>query len=683
MFCKSSLLPNFSLLWCWFLVEISRNNYSLYLLTMLRVLFLSFLCFLSSVAYVFGQSINEIRHKTAIFPHIIKNVKWENKTDKQLRIAYLGSNLDYIKTLNELKSTGKITEYKDQIIIHFASIKEVSAQKVDILWLDSKLNSSISKVAELLEGTNTLLISSSCSRKENIMINFELVGNKISLEINKINMYAESISITPDLLIYGGTYVDVASIYKRSKAELQKAKEDLERQKDELEELQREVDNDKVRLEENKRILEDQQSQLDAQTSTIQEQEKTLKESEKSVYQSQQKLKESSAKLDAKLVQIDSNKKILAKQKDALEEQEKLAQDLDQKVKRKDQKIEKQRFRILAKDSQIEMQHQVLLLSLVAILIFSVLLFLIFRQNSQNKKMNLELQQVNEKIVNQKELIEQSADELFVSKTQVEKKNLELEYINGMINSGIVYAKRLQVGFMPTAKEFKEFFPESFIYFEPMSELSGDFYFVHEVDDYVVYGVVDCTGHGIPGALLSVLGYNLIQEIVSGKKTITPSEILTKLDYGVYRTLNKRGQNIQDGMDVSLVTMNKSKNELQFSGAKLPLLLKEKNSENLTVFKGSKSSIGGYSGFKKRPFENIVLKLSDYEGGYMFSDGFEDQLGGDENKRVGRRNFYQLLDRAVGHKIEEQVFVFDEYLDNWQPVDKGRNDDITIIGFKF
>lgn len=622
---------------------------------------------------VFAQSIDEIRFKTAFIPHIIDNVVWKGKKSSVLNINYLGFNDDYEKALLELKKSGSVKKYT--IEIHKVnSVSQLKKLETDILWIDKQFNESLSSISKKLEGAQLLILTSGCDNKKDLMINFDVLNEKVHIEINKVNLYAKNISVSSDLLIYGGTEVDVAKIYKKAKEDLIKAENSLNSQKEKARQYKSEA-------KQNETLLKDQQNTIKLQKSNLIEKLNELSTAQKTLLISQKKLKTSSLELTAKLNQIETSKRVLIVQSDELQKKEEQASLLDAKIIKKDFEIANQKTNLLKKESFIKRQNLFLFIAVGLISLFIILLYIIFKQNNLKKKANRDLILVNETIQKQKGKIEESAQELLSNKNLIENKNAKLEQANEMINSGIRYATRIQQGIIPTAKDIQNHLPSSFVFFEPMEQLSGDFYFIEEVENKLIFGVVDCTGHGISGALLSVLGYNIIQELIA-KKVTSPAELLTELDNGVYKVLNQRGQNIHDGMDISVTVIDKSTNSLVFSGANLPIYLKNKTANEegkmFSTFQGTRTSIGGFN-MGEKVFEETVINLDSYSHFYLFSDGYKDQLGGEKGKRIGRKRFYDLVAETSKKPIDKQIDVFASFLSKWQP-EKDRNDDVTLIG---
>ncbi len=236
-----------------------------------------------------------------------------------------------------------------------------------------------------------------------------------------------------------------------------------------------------------------------------------------------------------------------------------------------------------------------------------------------------------------------------------------------------------------------DFLPNSFILYKPKDVVSGDFYWYSKVDDKIVVAAVDCTGHGVPGAFLTVLGNNLLNQIVTISKITDPGEILLRMHHSVANALNQKSSNNKDGMDIALCTIDTKTNKLYFAGANNPLVMIL--NDEMQIIKGNKYGIGGFSAmiYKKRIelSSDIVEMYNTHEFNiepdtdvYIFSDGFQDQVGGNKSRKLGTRKFYELL--KLNHKAEpgRQKKQLLKFYEDW----KGENeqvDDIVIVGIKF
>jgi serine phosphatase RsbU (regulator of sigma subunit) len=253
-----------------------------------------------------------------------------------------------------------------------------------------------------------------------------------------------------------------------------------------------------------------------------------------------------------------------------------------------------------------------------------------------------------------------------------------LNYNNKQITDSINYSKRIQNVLLASNKELFELFPKSFIYFKPKDIVSGDFLWLCKKDEYVYVAAVDCTGHGVPGAMMSIIGHFILEKINSTGELILPGEILDQLNDNIKLSLKQETHDAPDGMDVALCRINTKTNEVIFSGAHRGLYHYTSPTE-VTEVKGSRKGIGGKIN-KQTPFENNELQLSKNDWLIFYTDGLPDQFG-KNNKKFGHQNIKNvILDNfdKKGFEIEMAMNSrLQEYRDGTEQID-----DILLIGIK-
>ncbi len=222
--------------------------------------------------------------------------------------------------------------------------------------------------------------------------------------------------------------------------------------------------------------------------------------------------------------------------------------------------------------------------------------------------------------------------------------------------------------------------PEFFILFRPRDIVSGDFYWISEKNDKIIIAVADCTGHGVPGAFMSILGYTLLGEIANNYPITTAGSFLNKLRTKLKSALHQTGKDpeTKDGIDMSLCIFDKKENTLQYAGAYNPLYIIRK--DNLIIKKGDKMPIGIHY-IKEVPFKNHKIKLKAGDVIYLFTDGYIDQFGGPLNKKYKIVPFRKLLLKIHKKKMYEQKRSLGKELNKWMDTNE-QVDDILIIGIK-
>jgi serine phosphatase RsbU (regulator of sigma subunit) len=276
----------------------------------------------------------------------------------------------------------------------------------------------------------------------------------------------------------------------------------------------------------------------------------------------------------------------------------------------------------------------------------------------------------------QKEMLElqviERTKEIYEQKKLIEEKNKD-------ITDSINYAKRIQDALLP-AKELKfRIFPNAFVLFKPKDIVSGDFYWFAEKDGRRLIASCDCTGHGVPGALMSMIGNNILNQIVNEKGITSPAEVLRILNIEIRKALKQGGEEAtKDGMDIALISFIND-TEIEYAGAQRPLWIIHNN--ELSELKADKLSIGGLQQEAEKVFTEHRVKLSPGDAVYFFSDGFVDQFGGLEGKKFMSKQFKAIL-LTIHHKpVAEQESILNKTIEDWRGM-REQIDDILVIGIK-
>jgi serine phosphatase RsbU (regulator of sigma subunit) len=264
-------------------------------------------------------------------------------------------------------------------------------------------------------------------------------------------------------------------------------------------------------------------------------------------------------------------------------------------------------------------------------------------------------------------------------KTKIEEQRDKLDFQNQHINSSIQYAQNIQRAILPVKNQINNLF-ESFILYRPKDIVSGDFYWFTKVNNIAFLAVVDCTGHGVPGAFMSMIGSSHLNEIVIEKQITDPAKILSLLDKKIIVSLRQAETENNDGMDVCFISINLKSNEITFSGAKRPLFIYKNKTSEFDEIKGDRISIGGIRKGTNEEFNNHIIKAQKGDILYLSSDGLTDQ-NNSERKRFGRNKLKEIILNNVAEPMEKQKVIIEKALDEFQQ-DEEQRDDITLIGIK-
>ena len=259
----------------------------------------------------------------------------------------------------------------------------------------------------------------------------------------------------------------------------------------------------------------------------------------------------------------------------------------------------------------------------------------------------------------------------------------EIQQKNTLITDSIEYAKTIQEAVLPRYKRIKEIFPTSFLFYKPKAVVSGDFYWVGKVQQELICATADCTGHGVPGAFMSLLGYNMLENVLKKHPNIEPAAILKDLNRELIHSLSKEMQDnhLKHGLDISLLSINTRTNQLKFAGAHNSLYIVR--DKQLIELKADKQGIGFINKNGVCEFTNHTFELREKDMLYLFTDGYPDQIGGPHRKKFYYGPFKELLTSISNLSPEDQLSKLKDVYENWLGERKDQTDDILVMGIKY
>ena len=337
------------------------------------------------------------------------------------------------------------------------------------------------------------------------------------------------------------------------------------------------------------------------------------------------------------------------------------------------------RFDIAQKESELQkakseielntIQQRSLFGAIAALGILMIIGYFLFKQRLQNRAL------AAEKEKKEKELFE-------IRNTELKNAFDEIEYKNQEITASIKYAKRIQKAILPSNKILKHALPESFVFYKPKDIVAGDFYWVEMVEDWVFFAAADCTGHGVPGAMVSVICNNGLNRSVREFGLREPGQILNKTRELVIKEFEKSDEEVKDGMDVSLYALNRKTNFIKWSGANNPFCVGKSNGvseDRLVEIRADKQPIGAFGAGK--PFTQHEMQLEKGDMIYSYSDGYPDQFGGEQGKKFKSVNFKKLLADIAEKSMKEQHDMLMASFEKWRG-DLEQIDDVCVFGVR-
>lgn len=292
---------------------------------------------------------------------------------------------------------------------------------------------------------------------------------------------------------------------------------------------------------------------------------------------------------------------------------------------------------------------------------------ILIKRLEEQKKLNEKLEDQKDEMSSQKQLLEQA---------------------NKQVSDSIMYAQRIQKSILPEISVISKLVKDAFIIYEPKDVVSGDFYWFERVrqgrNEFLIIACADCTGHGVPGAIMSIMGSNQLTNIIYYQNYIDPNKILARLDKVIKFELQRETENQnRDGLEIGICVINLDDLTMEFSGAGIPLYLIKKGTNEFITYKSPKYMIGGIEGDEKEVGNKLnkeTIQLDEGDKIYLSSDGFQDQFGGPDDKKFMSKNFKKLIEESSSKSsMSEQKVVIEEHFHEWKK-NSAQTDDVVVIG---
>ncbi|WP_338815211.1 SpoIIE family protein phosphatase [Bernardetia sp. Wsw4-3y2] len=296
----------------------------------------------------------------------------------------------------------------------------------------------------------------------------------------------------------------------------------------------------------------------------------------------------------------------------------------------------------------------------------------------------------NEELLQQNQIVTQYSHELQAQSDKIKDQRVQVEKLFSDIQASVRTAERLQLALLPDLSNLQAAFDEVFIFYKAKDIISGDFYWFRSVTlenkEYKIIIAADCTGHGVPGAIMTIVGYFLLERIIEKEKIVMPNEILEALNEGITEAFTSssssdRSIKVREGMDASILVVNESDKKLYYAGANRPLYYRSPMDETIQVIKGSRAALGGERRKKEKIFTLNTLEYQKGSHFYLFSDGYPDQFGGKNDKKFGSKRFRQLLNENPSESMSQIHKEIKSAFETWK-YQTSQTDDVVVVGIK-
>jgi len=573
------------------------------------------------------------------------------------KIGILDKTSELFWEMGNLAKTRKTIQDKPVQLVVFRSEDQIL--HTQLLYVNKSSGFSLNKVRTKLEGHETLLLTEGYEFRES-MVNFIGVeGEMPKYGVNEDMITKAGMKVNSNLLFQAiKTKEDWENLFGKASEQIiiqrdtikqqldmiRIQKKEILHQKALLDSLDKEISIKENTLSEKQKVLDKQFVRINKQQGEISIQKQTIIDQQKAVQIQKDTLANQKEKITIQLARIDDQLKKISEQ--------------DSKIKVQLEAIEKQKL--------------ILYFVILALLLVSSLGYYIYRGYKIKKEANIKLEEKNRTISLQKDEIEKQRDLAAAQRDQI-------SYQKRHIEDSIMYAKRIQTALIPSLELFSDKL-EHFVLYKPLAIVSGDFYWVSTQSNPQVIISADCTGHGVPGAFMSMLGVTMLNEIVNGKHILMPDQIIENLRQGIIKSLKQVAEedSIKDGMDIAVCLIDFENNTLWFAGANSPLYL-VRNGE-LIHYRGDKMPVAIH--YKMEPFTLHKIDLLKGDAFYVFSDGYADQFGGPNQKKFMSMQLRETLVTMTGMPMLKQGERLNEIFEEWRGAGP-QIDDMTMIGVRY
>jgi serine phosphatase RsbU (regulator of sigma subunit) len=643
-------------------------------------------------APVFAQNealtFTESRYKAEYTLLLANYIEWpDSLLTEKYEFGVLGSR----DVFDELVFKSETFLFKDKefSVKYFRKLKDV--QPVNVLYIAKEINDNIRKVWSKTRGWHVLFVTDSCSQFEYIMINLLTTSGRGErhFEINKQNINSAGLDVSQKILYEGLREDEMRTEYRESGKQIEAIRQELDSLNSELAEQYLKMEQRRQEIDSLNHEITSQKKELGILSADISLQKKSLAEKTDQLREQQEGLNKLMKEIQFQKNQfriqqdsIRSGNEILALQKDSIISQQ-------AKINSQQAKIGSQQTILGEQSVTIERQKYLIYFSLLLLVLVLAVVFFVIRAYRIKRSANRILRDKNAAIAKQNAEISRQKEEILAQREQLAIINKAIEKQNEDIKASIYYALTIQNAILPAHQEIIKYYDYFAIYL-PKDIVAGDFYWFTNIrgkrnnQEYSFFAVVDCTGHGVPGGFLSMVGSRLLSTIINENYIFDPDKILDRMDKDLRIALKQDHTEIDDGMDVCLCRIEQvkdsegqmnGKSKVIFSGAKRPLYIL--NEKGIEMIRGDRKTIGGRFN-AEQDFTNREFIVNSGDRIYLTTDGITDQNSPDREK-FGIERLKEILTRTFMMPLEKQKQCLEEELIGFMKYAKQR-DDITVLG---
>lgn len=613
--------------------------------------------------------------KAKLLYNIPKYLVWENGRQNHTGTITIG----VVNVSSELVSTLKKAAKKPYpgsgtrvVVKEFLTVDNAFADKLlNIIY--TPYSGDFQKAMSFFKYTPVVVVSDNYAGKSETMIDFsDDKSGLVSFVFNSSNLEKEGITVLPDMTkVLHGEDVSKDDIIKEQSQKLSEKEEELNQKLKLLDEKEMEIFQKQQQIEIQNRNMAIQSRGIQNQVEKLERQREEMESLKKRQAKIAAELEEAESTLKRKNAETAAVAKELDNQKNEIEAQRDVAKRQLEHINQINEAIKTKENELKQMNVKNKLLNNILLVSLVVLALFLIMLFFIAKLYIGKRRDNHKLALQNEKIEKQNVEITAQKDEITAQKDKIVE--------------SIRYAQKIQQAVMPPAEYFSKYLPYHFIMLKPKDIVSGDFYWGNDIGDKFVFTAADCTGHGVPGAFMSLLGIAFLNDITARmtEDNISAGEILTLLRSDIITYLRQSGREDEqkDGMDMAICVYDRKRGKIQYAGAHNPLIIIRDN--ELIQTDADEMPIGYYENQTDR-FTNHEIDVKKGDMLYMFSDGYADQFGisGGKRRKYMIKNFREFLLEIHSLDLDSQKQKLDENLEHWKGNLK-QLDDVLVMGVRF
>jgi serine phosphatase RsbU (regulator of sigma subunit) len=637
----------------------------------------------------FSQQISESWLRSEFIVLLTSYVTWpEEAALDTFRIGILGA--DKVYTTLGMKADLDTLKNKPVYVEHFRRTRDI--RPVQVIFLGRENQAALKQIFKRFKDEPVLIITDSSMNYDYTMLNLlsmNMAGKPF--EINKANIDNAGLSISNKILYVGGREDDLRILIQESERLRSKLAGNLDSLQSVLADRQEELAEVSLKLENRtaeigflNQAIEQQTAQLSNLIDDVDLKQMDLEEKVRLLRSQEERIQER----EREILELNQD---LSKLEKAIAAGERYWAEREKHKAKQQLLIEEQEKEINIQNQLIEQQKLMLIFFLILSVLVLTMIILIYRAYRVKKRANRIYREKNSIIQDQNKAISNQKEEIEAQRDQLKDINRKIERQNENIRASISYGLTIQQAILPDLKEIERIF-ESFVIFYPKDIVSGDFYWFSNLgrnragDKTIFIAAIDCTGHGVPGAFLSMIGSRMLSAIVNESKVRETDTILELVDKRLRHALNQPKSENNDGMDICLCKIIRKDERklkdapiyLSFSGAKRSLFLKRGDNE-VEIIKGDRRTTGG-GHFNPNPFSKHELSLKKGDRIYLTTDGLMDQHS-PSRIRFRAKRFVEFLNRYGNLPMNEQQTRFEEELHAYRSTEN-QTDDITVLGLK-